>query len=236
MKQQVSNLIEEAKSKLSGYTALYAYRLMNLCVKAEPASLLSVEVETERGTENLDNLSQVYRPDDFHFILIPNEEKELMKIGKGIMKVHPEFKQEVKAEQGKDKNGRDMELKYILISMPDMNDERHEVLTNGVKALTEEVKLKTDGIFDIYTAKIAKQLAGAPDDEIKEAKDALKEIHETLGNAAKEYEERKIKEIEEAYKLYLDKKAQEEAEQTEKEKETNHKAGMSMKMLVDDDE
>lgn len=235
MKPQTSNLIEEAKSKMSGYTALYAYRLLNLCIKAEPASLLSVIVKTDIGEEPLEKVAQIFQPDDYHFIIIPSEEKNLMGIGKGIMKIHPEFKQEIKNEQGKDSSDRDVEISFIQVSMPDVNKERHDLLLDGVKALTEEVKVKTDGIFDLYTAKITAKVAGDKD-ELDEAKKALKEIHDTLGNAAKEYEEKKIKEIEEAYKAFMEKKNQEENEKKEKDKETNHGAGMSMKILMDEDE
>ena len=49
MKKAIEVVISEMDGKLSGYCALLNYRYMNLCVKAEPVALLSVELEDENG-------------------------------------------------------------------------------------------------------------------------------------------------------------------------------------------
>ena len=43
MRRAVVKEFEQLGEKLSNYNAIFAYRLMNLCVKAEEVSLLPVE-------------------------------------------------------------------------------------------------------------------------------------------------------------------------------------------------
>ena len=51
MRKSIETLIDEMKTKMSGYVVLLQYRYMNLCVKAEPAALLSFSVTNEEGEE-----------------------------------------------------------------------------------------------------------------------------------------------------------------------------------------
>ena len=47
MKRSIISLYEAMEDKLSGYVSIANYRYMNLCVKAEEVSLLSVRVNIE---------------------------------------------------------------------------------------------------------------------------------------------------------------------------------------------
>ena len=51
MRRNIETLINEMKSKMSGYAVMLQYRYMNLCVKAEPAALLSFTVTDDEEEE-----------------------------------------------------------------------------------------------------------------------------------------------------------------------------------------
>lgn len=236
MKREIRQLIEEAKSKLSGYVAMYAYRLMNLCIKADPFALLGVEIITEDGGKKIEDLAQTYRTDDYHFMIIADENSDLKPISKAIIKIHPEFKQEFKTETSTDNNGKKVTSEYLILTMPEMNDDRYKVLMDSLDTLSQAVKTRIDTIFDFYTMKIAVRLEGCPEEDIKEAKDNLKEIYDKLGNAADVYKERKTTEIEEAYNKYLTEKKDREQQEEKKEKAHGKSAGMSMRMYGSEDD
>ena len=68
----------------------------NLCVKAEPAALLSLTVtDIEGNVYNIEDVADTMIPDDFSFEFVPKEMEMLPFIQKGIAETHPEFKQEV---------------------------------------------------------------------------------------------------------------------------------------------
>lgn len=234
MKRSVRVLIEEAKDKMSGYVALFNFRLMNLCVKAEPAALLAVSVETDDGEKHLEEIADTYRPDDYHFAIVPKDPDDLKLIGKAIINVHPEFKQEIQ-DLEYDKGNDNEDNRYLRLTMPEVNEERHDFLTDGIDTLCKQCKIKLDETFDRYTSRMERELTDA-DDKKNEAKKLLKELYGKLGKAADDYRSKKREEIEEAYRAYLAGQSQKEAERHEKEKANARSAGLSMRILTDDDE
>ena len=67
-------MIGECNSKMNGYAVLLNYRYMNLCVKAEPASLLNVSVVCEDRPLDIEQVADVtISPDDFHFEVYPKD-------------------------------------------------------------------------------------------------------------------------------------------------------------------
>ena len=72
MKLVIESLIHELEGKLGGYVTLLLYRYANLCIKAQPMSLMSVVVEDdEQGQMNIEQVAGVVIPDEFHLKLIP---------------------------------------------------------------------------------------------------------------------------------------------------------------------
>ena len=62
MKLELEMTLTEFDHVLSGYTALLNLRLMNLCVKAEAAALLAVEVPFKGEKKRIEDVAKVAIP------------------------------------------------------------------------------------------------------------------------------------------------------------------------------
>ena len=214
----VYKLLQEAQQKMNGYAVYMNYQFMHFGVKAEPAALLSVEVEVGGERMNLEDVADVAIPQDDQFALIPKEQDFLFDICKAVAQAHPDYKIGQKSINGEEEDSLDGEEdRYVLCTMPEVNDDRHDVGMNYVKAIYEEMTAKIDTTHAAYGAEIIKQLASAKPEEIDEAKEELQKIYDQMKDICKSYREEKEKQIEEAYQDYLKKKA--EAEQAESERQ-----------------
>lgn len=236
MRRSVINLINEAKHKMSGYLGLYTYRLMNLCVKAEPASLLSIELQEGDTTIGLENLAEVGQTDDYHFVIIPKDRSILNEIIKAMVTVHPEFEYEIKkVDPNSSDDDEDADL-YLYLSMPKVNEDRRDVMNDAVEVLYTECKSKCDLVYDKYLAEIAEKLLYAPEDEKKQGKEQMEQLHDKVDDLMKAYKEKKLSEIEEGYKRYLQEREEKEKKQQSEEKAHGRTAGMSMKLYGEEDD
>ena len=237
MRKSTALLLGEVEGKMSGYVALMNYKYLNLCVKAEPASLLPVTVEYGNESFDIEQVADVTMPQENQLQVYPKDPVLLFAIGKAIATSHPEFKQDTVVDKGDEKEEsstnseqEDDADKSILLTMPTVDKDRRDALMEGVKILFDEVKVKLDTNFNFYTQKITLKLASASPEEIDEAKKALGDIKKQHDDLAKEYRENKEKEIETAYQLYLEKQTEKEKNKQEQEAATNKKAGQGFKM------
>ena len=99
MKREIIKEFDMLGDALSTLNAQFAYRLMNLCVKAEPVSLLSIEAMIEGESQKLEECSQIGQEDDYSFQVYPNYDGDIPALAQAIFKDHPEFKQEFKTMQ-----------------------------------------------------------------------------------------------------------------------------------------
>lgn len=218
MRITVYKLLQEAQQKMNGYAVYMNYQFMHFGVKAEPAALLSVEVEVGGERMNLEDVADVTIPQDDQFALIPKEQDFLFDICKAVAQAHPDYKIGQKSINEEEEDSLDGEEdRYVLCTMPEVNDDRHDVGMNYVKAIYEEMTAKIDTTHAAYGAEIIKQLASAKPEEIDEAKEEFQKIYDQMKDICKSYREEKEKQIEEAYQDYLKKKA--EAEQAESERQ-----------------
>ena len=235
-------LLGEAKGKMSGYVALTNYRYMNLCVNAEPASLLCVNIELGGATYNMEDVADVAKPQDDQFAIFPKDDSEALTLAicKGINAVHPEFKVEMKNmdDDSGDYEGSndDMESKYILLTMPEINEDRHDVIIDGIDVLYKECLTKLDFIMADYIQKFAIKLKNAAEQEMSEAKDSLQEIYDSHKNLLEEYSNNKKEEVEKAYQCYLEEQDANENERQEEAAARNEEATQSMRMGLDYDD
>ena len=188
---------------LSTLNAQFAYRLMNLCVKSEPVSLLPVLVNIEGEMMKLEECTHISKDDDYTFRLFANYSSDIPALAQGIFKVHPEFKQEMHNEDVNyvDEDGveRTENVPYILVTMPEVNDERYDVLKDGVKVVYEDTKVKMENVVTNADAKMAELMAGESEDDIDKLKKARnKQVKTWTEQRDKVYNE-KIKEIEDAH-------------------------------------
>lgn len=214
MRKSIEALISEMKSKMSGYAVMLQYRYMNLCVKAEPAALLSFTVTDDEGEEtNLEEVASAGLANDYQFDIYPNDPKMVFAICKGIKEAHPEFKIDTRTEESDEESEENQVV--IVCTMPEVNKDRHDLLIEGVDTLYDQCKAKLDANHATYKTRLTAKLVGSSEDDIQEAEDELEKVYKTHDDICLEYKEEKVKEIEEAYQRYLDeqKKKQDAADE-----------------------
>lgn len=235
MRKSIETLIDEMKTKMSGYAVLLQYRYMNLCVKAEPAALLSISVIDEEGEESdLESVASACLANDYQFEIYPHESKMVFAISKGIKEAHPEFKIDVKSEENSNDSGED-ENKYILCTMPEVNKDRHDTLLDGVNTLYDQCKGKLDTNHTVYKSRLTAKLLGGSEEETKEAEDKLEEVYNKHDEICLQFKSDKIKEIEEAYQRYLTEQANNQAEADEKAAARGENAGQAFNINQEDE-
>ena len=232
MRKAIEILIGEMESKLGGYAALLNYRFLNLCVKAEPVALLSITVEDEEGeVQNLDDLADAMLKNDYQFEVIPRFPKQIPNICKGFLATHPEFKQEVVSPEPEDRLYQDKENEqHIILTVPEVNQDRHDTLMDAVKVLYDQCKVQVDKVNGEYSAKLAAKIIELPEEEMKEAKDKLAESQQMYVKLCDDYLANKQKEIEDAYQHFQEEQAAKKAEADELAAARGEKAGQQLQL------
>jgi len=231
MIKTIEILIRELESKLGGYAALLNYRFLNLCVKAEPVALLPVVIEDKDGdTHNIEDVAHTMLIDKYQFEIIPMDQEMIFNICKGFLTHHPEFKQEVVISAEDRKLYQDIENeKHIILTVPEVNKDRHDFLLDAVKVLYDQCKVQVDKTNAGYTAKMAAKIVGMPEAEAEEAKNKLEESQKMYAKICDDYLAAKQKEIEEAYQHYLDDQATKKAEAEELAAARGETAGQQLR-------
>ncbi len=230
MRKSTALTLGEASTKMSGYAALLNYKYLNLCVKAEPVSLLSVTVEYDDKEFNIEDVADVTGPRKDQLQVYPKAPELIYYIGKAIAKIHPEFKQEIVEEENNDSTEEGEEEKSILLTMPKVNKDRRDALMDAVKAFYEEAKTNLTTNYEVYTQQVLFKLMDASAEEIDEAKKSLEDIKKQNFELIDTYRDNKEKEIEEAYQRYLEQKTEKDKTQQEHEAATNKQATQGFKM------
>lgn len=234
MRNSVTTLLEQAKRKMSGYAALMNYRFQNLSVKAEPEALLSFTANISGEDVPMEKVANVRlakgRDDQFEIFPLTND--LLMPIVKGLFQAHPEYKVEIPQVE----DSEDPEDRFIQATMPDVDDNRHDLLMDAVSTLSDACDTQIEATFTLYTGKIATLLAQATPEELDEAKNALEDTHKQHKDLCKQFREQKENEIEDAYNEYLARKTAAQEQKAEEEAAHNEQAGLQMKWTPEDDE
>ena len=76
--------IKAFEKKLGGYQYLLTFRYSNLCVKADPISLLPVSITVGNREQNIEDAAQVIQMDDFHLVVVPKHMDVLRDVQEGI--------------------------------------------------------------------------------------------------------------------------------------------------------
>ena len=248
-------ILNEAKNRWSGYAGWLNYQLMNVCVKAEPASLLSFEVMFEGNAMPLEEMATVTQPDDMQFDIAPNEAEYVPNICEAIALVHPEFKldvkipdppeeseeNEVKAPQGfpqldEDDFEDDSDIPHIYCTMPEVNKDRRDAMMEAVDQMCEAASTRMDISHEECRARLATNLLGETEKNIDLANKRFKKMYNTCSDYMKTLREQKEREIEDAYQAYLSNQSKKVAIQKEDDAADNKEAGFSMKMDMGDED
>ena len=193
MNNYVITEIDSAQKKMSAYVSLLSYRYMNLCVN----------VYLGDQVYNIEDVANVYSPDEFQFSVYPKNENNQQDIIQGIYEAHPEFKMELKTSGGGS---------YILYTMPEVDENRHDFLQNAIKGLHEECCGRLEAIRVDFKERMMEDLTkiGVSKAEIDEALKALDDLHERTQKMADQQLEQKQAEIDEALAHYEQNKKNEE--------------------------
>ena len=211
MRRSVINEFDQLGESLSNLNAQFAYRLKNLCVKAEEVSLLPVEILIEGEFLKLEKCTTIAKKDEYSFMVFPNYEEDLQTVGMGIFKVHPEFKQKIESMQvdSVDENGNDkpVDVRYILVTMPEVDDNRYDVLKDGVKVCYEECKAQMEAANYKADVKFAQLTIGESDEDIDKLKKGREKLNEQWNGKRDQLYNDKLKEIEDAHNKWISENA-----------------------------
>jgi len=187
---------------MSGYIGLLNFRYMNLCVKAEVASLLPVIVFIDGQETNIEDVANVNMPNEFQLGVFPKEPSQLPDIIAAIYEAHPEFKMEKKSTG----DTEDESSQFVLYTMPEVDKDRHDLLMDAVKSLYDECRARLKTIYSEYQARFAELLVKVSPKEAEDAKKALDDLNDKCHDMVIDLLNKKQDEIEEAYQRYLEEK------------------------------
>lgn len=207
MNNYVITEIDDAQKKMSAYVTLLSYRYMNLCVKAELGALMPVNVYIGDESYNIEDVANIYSPDEFQFAVYPKNENNQQAIIQGVYEAHPEFKMEMKNDGGS----------YILYTMPVVDENRHDLLQNAIKGLYEECCGRIDAIHAEFKTRMLENLTkvGVSKTETDEALQALDDLRQKSMNMADHQLDQKQNEIDEALARYQAEQARQKEEDEE---------------------
>ena len=212
MKRSVINKFGMMESKLSGYVAQLNYRFMNLCVKAEPMSLLSARFNIQGEEKQIEDVAQVSKKGDYQFMAIPNFEDDMAPLAVGIALKHPEFKQEygeetvnVVDEQG---DPQSVKVKYLLLTMPEVDNNRYDALKTAVDAAYNQCKTQMEAVVQRAEPEIALLQEGEDQQDIDRVKAAIERLKKSYNDQREKLYDEKMKEIEEGHENWLIKQSE----------------------------
>ena len=215
--------IKSFEKKLGSYHYLLTFRYSNLCVKADPMSLLPVTVTVGNMQRNIEDVAEVVQMDDFHLAVMPKRMDVIRDVQEGIFEAHPEFK--ISLEQMEEDQA---DSKFLLCEMPPVDKKRHDLLTEATKSLYEECKARMDAVL-LEEKKIFVELLAEEPESLKETVDQLNKKYSDAVSDIQELRDKKLDEIKEAYAKYLE-------NHTQMEEEDQANVDVSHSMYLGDDE
>ena len=224
--------------KYTNYIGIMDFRFRNLCIKSDPMALLSVKVLIEGELQNIEQCADVGKDNDYQFMVFPKYEEDLGQIAKGILEVHSEFKVEGKTMpiESVDENGNDqtVDVKYLLLTMPVVNDDRYKVLKDGVDAIYQDCKIQMESANNISKAKFAELAPGETKEDLDKLDKELKRLNKQWNEQRDKIHQAKLDEIDAAHNKWLAEQNAQMQQRTEQENARGEEAAHSMKMNSDD--
>ena len=238
MRRATIREFDSLAEKYTNYIGIMDFRFRNLCIKSDPMALLSVKVLIEGELQNIEQCADVGKDNDYQFMVFPKYEEDLGQIAKGILEVHSEFKVEGKTMpiESVDENGNDqtVDVKYLLLTMPVVNDDRYKVLKDGVDAIYQDCKIQMESANNISKAKFAELAPGETKEDLDKLDKELKRLNKQWNEQRDKIHQAKLDDIEEAHNKWLAEQAEQMQQRTEQENARGEEAAHSMKMNSDD--
>lgn len=208
MKRSIINTLNELNARIMGHVAVMSYGYCQLCVKADASSILGFEQTWNGLPRKIEDLADVYvhteEGDDDKLDLFPKRSEYLPLLAKGIVEIHPEFKQDLLTFEGVDKEDEDNpDAKYLRLIMPEVNKDRRDVIMEAIDLLYKQCVAKLDALKVKYGVMITKQTVTSDPAAVKEAQDTLTEQIDQGKEMCENLTAEKRKEVEDAYQSYL---------------------------------
>ena len=184
-----------------------------MCVKVEPVSLLTISVNVEGELKNLEEVATIGQKNEYQLMIIPHIDEDLLAIGQGIFNAHPEFKQEQEKMEVDMPDGKKHSTPYILVTMPEVDKNRRDVLKQAADALYNDTKVKMETAITKSDAKIASMSVNEKPEDVNNIKESLKEKKEMWNKHRDQMHDDKLKEIEDGYQHYLQQQAAQKSQQ-----------------------
>lgn len=205
MNSELSVILDEFQARLDNKLALMQFRFANACVKADPAALLSINVECDSRMLYLEKSCDIVKKDEDKFLLVPQDESYIDAISDGVKAEHPEFEQQIFPM--KISPDRDAQILTLLLTVPPVNKDRHDILTQAVDGYKDVFEKSLEVERALITPKLALKLLNASKEEKDEVDQALNKGIDDRKAKAGELADDKKKEIDEAYQRYLEKQS-----------------------------
>ena len=238
MKRAIINQLGQLSEQLKGYVGALNYRYMNLCVKAEEASLLPVQVPIEDELKNLEEVAYVGKKDgdDYSLYVIPKFQDDLKDIAKAVLQYHPEFIQEVEKNTVEPGDGSKQEVEYLRLKMPEVNDDRYDVLKQGVDLFYDMCKTDMEKARMEADAQFAAMGIDEKPEDMDKLKKGVDETNEMWTKKRDQLHDEKLKEVEDAHNEWIANQQASAKKKQEEDAANNQDAGSSMRMTPEDEE
>lgn len=219
---------------LSNYSAVFGYRLKNFCVKAEEVSLLPIKVLIEGELQLLEDCTTIGKPDEYSFMIFPRYDEDMTILGQSIMVAHPEFKQEIKSMtvDSVDEKGdpKEVDVRYLLLTMPEVDDDRYDLLTDGVKVCYDECKAEMEAAVVKADARFAELLVLESEEDKEKLRKGVEALKKQWNDHRDNLYKEKQQEIEDAHNKWLAEREARELKRREEEASRGDSAAHSMKL------
>lgn len=195
------------QGRLMGYVSVMSYGYCQLCVKADPSSLLGFEQDVDGALKRIEELADIgigeTEEDMFTIDVYPKNASYLGVLIKGIMDIHPEFKPSIEKYEDADDDDDSLEAKYIMLTMPVVDDNRRDVINTALDALDTECKVKFDRMKVKYLTELTKELGGEDPKHLDEAKEQMEALMKEADQLRQQLTDKKKAEVEDAYQHWL---------------------------------
>lgn len=221
---------------LSNESAVFGYRLKNFCVKAEEVSLLPIKVLIEGELQLLEDCTTIGKPDEYSFMIFPRYDEDMTILGQSIMVAHPEFKQEIKSMtvDSVDEKGdpKEVDVRYLLLTMPEVDDDRYDLLMDGVKVCYDECKAQMEAAAAHADARFAELVVLESEEDKNKLEKGVEALKKQWNDHRDNIYNEKLQEIEDAHNKWLSE--HNAIEQKRQEDEASHGDSAAHSMKIDE--
>ena len=214
MKHKIINEITKAQERLLGYIGQMSYEYSQLCIKADPSSLLGCEETMDGKVWHMEDMARVVvheeKEDNDKIDIYPNDPGFISVIMSGMMTIHPELKFSLEKYEEADEDDDNPELKFLRLTMPTMNDDRRKLVLAAIDAIDGHCKANHEAMKVKYSAELAKVTVTESAADADEAKKLFEQLFDNYSKMREQLTEQQKEYVEIAYKRYLEEKTKED--------------------------